>query len=608
MAKRKLRTFVNSGPASVRGGSAVDITPPSAPELSIVVVLSGSIELSWTASTDNVGIASYRLERSTDQATWSIVYSGGLLTAVDTGLSPATLYYYRVSAFDTSANQSGFGTVQATTLSLPITNYNPPFPRLGGRFQSAFSSTASLAKLQTEAALVAKNHVFLTSKPRNLSLASGSNLLTLAGFIRDAGEPYTGYKTICSLYTNPVQFDESLVQFDGKLTSEAGVGGNRDWYLRYAGTPNSTVGTAPGNIVQGSKVGKRRPNPSSDTTPDNSTAQPFPSGMRWRQWLARYWAGASNESGDWAANGKGICEPGSQWQSAYSDEMNVGDSFSNPSSADWDDDGVNELRTDPAIKTMIANQFADFYNTWKVLFAHYGILENYVFGNLISLSSPAQPWYQYSQLVNLFQGGLVERVSGYELALGFGDYSASVSSGDTGTGFMGRYWRAMRYTASPKLVMFEHDLDDVKSKAWSAPESGFSDYRWSRYFLCACLLDDGYFAINSDAVLGTVPWLDEYNGGSEVNQSGWLGYPVLSTPPRSAYSNGVWVREFTNGLVVINPYQNGQQTVSLPNPGSSQKWVRLLGSQDAAVNNGADQSNTLTIESHDGLILRRASV
>ena len=73
------------------------------------------IVLSWAAATDDVGVTSYHLERSTDQSVWTATADIPGVAYQD--LSPAfgVHYYYRLSAFDAAGNQSGFATADTTT-------------------------------------------------------------------------------------------------------------------------------------------------------------------------------------------------------------------------------------------------------------------------------------------------------------------------------------------------------------------------------------------------------------------------------------------------------------------------------------------------------------
>jgi chitodextrinase len=95
-----------------------DTTPPSIPTgLLATVISSTQINLSWLASTDNVGVTGYKVYRNGTQiaTTSNTSYS-------DTGLSPSTTYKYTVSAYDAAGNNSNkSGSVSATTKTGSIT-------------------------------------------------------------------------------------------------------------------------------------------------------------------------------------------------------------------------------------------------------------------------------------------------------------------------------------------------------------------------------------------------------------------------------------------------------------------------------------------------------
>ena len=81
---------------------ASDTTAPSTPtNLSATAVSSSAINLSWTASTDNVGVSGYKIFRGGVQVGTSVgtFYS-------DSGLAVSTLYTYTVSAYDAASNSS----------------------------------------------------------------------------------------------------------------------------------------------------------------------------------------------------------------------------------------------------------------------------------------------------------------------------------------------------------------------------------------------------------------------------------------------------------------------------------------------------------------------
>ena len=80
-----------------------DTEPPTVPaDLNATAVSPTRVDLTWTASTDNIGVAGYRIYRDgTLKATSSTT------TYSDTDCQPATTYSYRVSAYDAAQNESG---------------------------------------------------------------------------------------------------------------------------------------------------------------------------------------------------------------------------------------------------------------------------------------------------------------------------------------------------------------------------------------------------------------------------------------------------------------------------------------------------------------------
>src|SRR5438132_30793 len=93
-----------------------DLTPPSVPtNLSASAVSSSQINLSWTASTDNVGVAGYTIYRGGLQ-----IGTTSLTSYSDTSLSPSTTYSYTVAAYDAAGNVSALSAAAgATTLPPP---------------------------------------------------------------------------------------------------------------------------------------------------------------------------------------------------------------------------------------------------------------------------------------------------------------------------------------------------------------------------------------------------------------------------------------------------------------------------------------------------------
>jgi hypothetical protein len=93
--------------------SKSDTTPPTTPtNLSGAGVSPTQINLTWTASTDNVAVTGYKIYRNGTQVGTSATNSYS-----DTNLTPATYYTYTVSAYDAAGNTSAqTAAIRVTTL------------------------------------------------------------------------------------------------------------------------------------------------------------------------------------------------------------------------------------------------------------------------------------------------------------------------------------------------------------------------------------------------------------------------------------------------------------------------------------------------------------
>lgn len=95
-----LSTCGNGGKTIDEG---TDSTAPTAPSnLNAAAKSSGSIELTWSVSNDNVGVAGYKVYRSAVEIGSSVVAS-----YLDSNLNPNTTYCYTVKAYDAKGNISG---------------------------------------------------------------------------------------------------------------------------------------------------------------------------------------------------------------------------------------------------------------------------------------------------------------------------------------------------------------------------------------------------------------------------------------------------------------------------------------------------------------------
>ena len=109
---------VLSNIASATAAGTVDTTPPTAPTSLVatpsVATATGTIALSWTASTDDVGVTGYRVFR--DNGTTPIATVSG---TTFNDLNQLGTHVYVVAAIDAAGNQSAFSNSATATITIP---------------------------------------------------------------------------------------------------------------------------------------------------------------------------------------------------------------------------------------------------------------------------------------------------------------------------------------------------------------------------------------------------------------------------------------------------------------------------------------------------------
>src|SRR6266568_2354397 len=107
--------------SNVASGAITDTQPPTAPSNLTATVSGSQINLSWTASTDNVGVTGYLVERCQGAGctTFAQIATPASTTYNDTGLTAATSYSYRVRATDAANNLSPYSTTATATTQTP---------------------------------------------------------------------------------------------------------------------------------------------------------------------------------------------------------------------------------------------------------------------------------------------------------------------------------------------------------------------------------------------------------------------------------------------------------------------------------------------------------
>src|SRR5499426_4124914 len=119
----------------------IDPTPPTAPtSLTVASKTSTTVSLSWTASTDNVGVTGYRIFDGATQVGTSATTS---FTA--TGLAPSSPHTYTVRAVDAAMNVSDPSNSVTVTTDPPIIDATPPSAPANLTVASKTSTTVSLS-------------------------------------------------------------------------------------------------------------------------------------------------------------------------------------------------------------------------------------------------------------------------------------------------------------------------------------------------------------------------------------------------------------------------------------------------------------------------------
>jgi fibronectin type 3 domain-containing protein len=128
---------LDSGDNTAESGSVSYTTPgdniaPSIPaNLTAKASGPGSIDLSWTASTDNIGgsgMLGYDIYRNNSSTPTFVVSGGNNTSFTDTTVKPSTTYKYDITALDNSNNESAPSSIVSATTPSASCTANPSQP------------------------------------------------------------------------------------------------------------------------------------------------------------------------------------------------------------------------------------------------------------------------------------------------------------------------------------------------------------------------------------------------------------------------------------------------------------------------------------------------
>ncbi|MFA5795419.1 MAG: LamG-like jellyroll fold domain-containing protein [Candidatus Brocadiia bacterium] len=132
-------SVLSSSTSITTQGIIVDGIAPSTPtNLAGVSFSPSQINLSWLASSDNIGVSGYNIYRSSDGVTYTAICSLQGTSYSNFGLSAATTYWYKVCAYDAIGNISPSSDIISVTTQAILDTAAPSIPT--GLAASAFSS------------------------------------------------------------------------------------------------------------------------------------------------------------------------------------------------------------------------------------------------------------------------------------------------------------------------------------------------------------------------------------------------------------------------------------------------------------------------------------
>lgn len=120
-----------SSTASATTPAPPDTQSPTSPTgIAATAVSSTQINLSWNASTDNVGVTGYLVERCEGPSctTFAQIATPTGTTYSDPGRAASTTYRYRVRARDAANNLSGYSAIASATTQAPPDTQAPSAP------------------------------------------------------------------------------------------------------------------------------------------------------------------------------------------------------------------------------------------------------------------------------------------------------------------------------------------------------------------------------------------------------------------------------------------------------------------------------------------------
>ena len=243
----------DSAPSNTASATTLGTAPPAPTNLSATAVSSSQINLGWADNSNNE--TSFKIERSTDNVNFSLIatVAANATSYQNTGLTPATTYYYRVKATNGSGDSAPSNTASATTVSCsygisPTGNTVPPAGVTG-------ASVAVTANCSWTAVSSASWIVITAGSSGSGNGTVTYNILTnpgpsaRSGSMTIGGQSFVVFQDACSYWLQPTSEMVSYTSTQSSVQVSAPGGcawtavSNASWITINSGSSGSGTGT-----------------------------------------------------------------------------------------------------------------------------------------------------------------------------------------------------------------------------------------------------------------------------------------------------------------------------------------------------------------------------
>lgn len=207
------------------------VSPPTVPaNLRTTGQTSSSISLAWDASTDDVGVAHYKVEMKSGSGAWVQIGTPAVTQFTQNGLASSTTYLFRVKAVDAAGNESGW----SNELSVATTSSggggggggnseNGNTPSMGSSVTSSGGNVSGSGVTLSIPAGAVENDVHVqvsqAALTSGMSLPAGSQLVSqVVDIIKDQSGNFAVPVTITMSFNqsqiDPSKYDIAICYFD----------------------------------------------------------------------------------------------------------------------------------------------------------------------------------------------------------------------------------------------------------------------------------------------------------------------------------------------------------------------------------------------------------